>query len=202
MAKKKPAAVKKSAKKAPKKRPVSKGKDDFEAVRVKLQALLEKPKTEKRILKLLLTLDESQRRSLAPMCQKWFREVRKNDPIEGSRGTFSGNPLMPAAKTAAFCTCSFTEIEKLGRWCVPSDSEVVLEVLSVRKPSWIEQFVELMLSQSYFWNSWRLCRELVRRGQCTKPDNPRYYTGIITGLVGRRRRGETDALALTTWAGY
>ena len=194
MAKKKAAAKKKASKKAPKKRPVSKGQDDLEAALVKLHALLEQPKTEKKVLKLLLALSESQRRELYPVCHKWLRKVKKNEWIENSPGSYSRNPLMSAAMTAVFCTSSFTEIKKLGRWGVPSDDEVVLQVLNVRKPSWVEQFVELQLGRSYFWNSWRLCRELVRRGQCAKPDNPRYYTGMITGVVRRRSRGETNAL--------
>ena len=139
-------------------------------------------------------MDEGQRRELAPMCLKWCRKVKKNDLIEDPPDTFSWNPLMPVATAAAFCTSNFTEIKKLGRSGVPDDGDVVLEVLSGRKPSWIQQFVELLLDRSYFWNNWRLCRELVRRGRCPKPDNPRYFTGMITGLVGRWNRDETNAL--------
>ena len=187
-------AVKQKAPKKTSKRPASKGNDDIESVRSKLQALLEKPKTEKKIFKLLLSLNENERRELSPMCQKWYRKVKKNDFLEDPPGTFRWNPLMSPAEVAVFCTSNFTEIKKLGRWGIPRDDDVVLEVLTVRKPSWVEQFVELLLGSSNFWNSWRLCRKLVRQGQCPKPDNPRYYTGMITGLVGRWNRGKKTAV--------
>ena len=54
MAKKKAAAKKKASKKTPKERSDSKGKDDLDAVRARLQALLEEPNTEKKVVKLLL----------------------------------------------------------------------------------------------------------------------------------------------------
>ena len=63
---KKTSAAKKKAPKKTTKRSAAPGKDNFEPVRRKLQTLLEKPKTEKKVLKLLLGLDESQRRELSP----------------------------------------------------------------------------------------------------------------------------------------
>ncbi len=201
MAKKKPAPKKISAQKAAqssaatKKSPkpdAAKGKSDLESVRTKLQALLEKPGTEAKIVKLLLPLDEDQRRELSPMCQKSYREVKKNEWIEDPPGTHSVNALLPVATTAVFCTGNVTEIQKLG-WRIPND-DVILEVLTVRKPNWVERFVELLLSQKHYWFRWRLCREFVRRGLCPKPDDPRYHTGMITGLIDRSNRGERTAL--------
>lgn len=168
------------------------GNVDTASVPVRLQALLEKPGAEQEILELLLPLDEDQRRKLSPMCQKWFREVKKNELIEDPPGVFYANPLLQGATTAIFCTGNFTEIKNLG-WRVPED-DVVLEVLTVRKPSWIEQFVERLLGRSHFWLHWRVCRELVRRGLCSKPDDPRYYTGMITGLRGRWNRDQRTVL--------
>lgn len=185
-------APKKNAAKKSAKRPAPKN-GDIDALRTQLQALLEQPETEKRVLKLLLSLNEDQRRALAPICLKQIRAVKKNEWIK-EHMSFCRNPLVSVATVATFCTASFTEIKKLGRHGTPED-DVILEVLAVRKPTWGSQFVDLLLGRSYFWNSWRLCRELVRKGYCQKPDNPRYFTGMITGLVGRWSRGETNALA-------
>ena len=201
MVKKTPAPQKKPARKSAEsspgansssKRPAANGKADTKSVGTKLQTLLEKPGNEEKILELLLPLGEDQRRELSPMCQKWFRKLKKNEWVEEPPGTWAGNVLMPVTTTAIYCTGNLTEIKKLA-WRMP-DGNVVLDVLTARKPNWVAQFVEMLLGRSNFWNNWRLCRQLVRRGLCPKPANPHYYTGMITGLGGRWSRGETTVL--------
>jgi hypothetical protein len=152
-------------------RPVATTKDDLEAVRAKLQTLLVKPDTEKEIVKLLLALDETQRRALSSFCLASFRKARKNQLVEDPPGTFFQNRLIPPGRIAVFCTANITEIKKLGHWGVP-DSDLILDVLDARQPNWVGQFVEFLLGRSNYWNSWKWCREFVRRGLCAKPDNP------------------------------
>lgn len=180
MAKKKAArkiTTKKTLKKTAKRRPALKGNADLESVKSELQSLLEKIGTGQQVLELLLSLDEAQRRMLSPMCQKHFRKATR----------------LPSTKIAAFSTGNFSEVKKLVR-DLPND-EVVVEVLTVRKPDWVGQFVELLLGRSYYWQNWSLCRELVRRGLCAKPENPRYYTGIITSLAGHFNADKLTVLA-------
>ncbi|MDG2222208.1 MAG: DUF6493 family protein [Rubripirellula sp.] len=159
----------------------------------KLQTLLEKSDTETKIIKLLLALDESERRKLFPVCQKNYRVTHADQWTEDPPGTFRQNQLLSPAKVAVFCTANFTELKKLGRWSAPQP-QYVLQILEHRKPKWCGSYVEQLIEQGQFWSHWKLCRELVRRGLCKKPDHPRYYTGMITGLVGRWSRGKTDAL--------
>lgn len=186
-------SVKKKAKKTTKKKSTRKEADSIDAVTTQLTKLLDKPGSEKKILKLLLGLDESQRRKLFPVCQKKYRAENRDAWHEEDTGVFRRNPKIQLAQTALFCTATGSEIKKIGRWSMP-DTATMLTILEARKPDWCDQVVDLLLNSSYYWNGWRLCRELVRRKLCATPENPRYYTGMITGLVGRWNRGETTVL--------
>lgn len=198
MAKKK--AKKKPAKKKTTKKKTSTGKATKSAassdMQSRLQALLEKPGTSKKVLAMLKPLNEKQRQELAPFCDKWLRKTGKDQYLTTKNG-FKLNPLMESAEIAAFCVCGITAIKKNGRWWLPDD-KIVLEVMKQRKPKWAPELVELLLNSTYFWNSWRLVRELIRAKLCPKPDNPRYYSGMISGLCAyrfeKKRRTLTAAL--------
>ena len=181
---KRTAVAKKQATKKTTKRATRIGNNDFESARTKLQSLLETPESEKQIVKLLMSLDESQRRELFPVCENNYREVSKTSLIKEPSGTFRQNPLVSPAQVAMFCTANFKETKKLHGRPTAKNRELVLEVLEGRKPSWVGQYVEYLLAESNF-GYWKLCRGLVRRELCPKPTDPRYYTGIITGLLGR-----------------
>ncbi len=49
----------------------------------------------------------------------------------------------------------------------------------------MDDWVEYLLGESYYWNNWRLIRQLIIAGLATKPTNPRYFLGMIGGLNNR-----------------
>ncbi|MEM8733516.1 MAG: DUF6493 family protein [Planctomycetota bacterium] len=182
---------KRIAKKASTKRSTSSAKgtsnsDKLSKVTSQLEKLLAKPKTESRVTKLLLALTEEERRSLAPMCLKNLRAITKDVFIEQEPGRFSRNQLLEPAQAAAFCVATYSELKRHRRWL--PDHEVILRVLKHRKPDWAPQFADLLLEGSFYWGWWKTVREMVRLKLCPKPDNPRYYTGMIGGLSGRFQR--------------
>lgn len=189
-------AKKRVAKKAGTKRSASstKGKldsDESSKVALQLDKLLAKPNTKNKIVDLLMSLSEEQRRSLAPTCLKNLHAVKKNSYIEDPPGTYRVNQLVEPAEVAVFCVATFSELKGLKRWL--PDHEIILEVLLHRKPDWAPQLADLLLDGSYYWGRWKTVREMVKQKLCPKPDNPRYFTGMIGGLCGRFR-GHENAL--------
>ena len=171
---------KKQAKKSVTKKPTKKVATS-NPLQDKLQAFLDKAKTEKKCLQFLLSLTEKQRRELAPHCIKWLRKTNRNWMIETSKNTFEWNPLMGPAEVAFFATANFTEIKKMGHRGIPNH-EVMLEVLKKRKPKWASEFAEFYIE---YPNSWQLVRELVKLKLCKKPTSDSYYVGMIGGLAHR-----------------
>ena len=70
----KKSARKKSPKKKAEKKSTGKRVSSVEALKEKLQNLLEKPGTEKRVIRLLAPLDETQRKAIASHCVAWLRK--------------------------------------------------------------------------------------------------------------------------------
>ncbi|MCA9060861.1 MAG: hypothetical protein KDA85_20255, partial [Planctomycetaceae bacterium] len=165
----------------------------IDSVATKLQNLLEKPGTEQQVRKFLAPLTETQRSELAPMCLKWHRSIRRNQFVEDPPGTFRVNPLLAAAETALFAVASYTEISKAGSRALPN-GETLIEILRQRRPSWAGKIAEMLLHSSYYWNRWWVVRELVRLKLCSKPDDPRYYTGLISGILPLGRRQEQGSV--------
>ncbi len=135
---------------------------------------------------------EKQRRELAPLCRKWFNKIQKNDFIETSPGSFSPNPLMPAAEAALFATATLSELKKLAAHRRPQQ-EVVYQLLIDRRPNWVRQWVPSLLDEEYYWVNWTLVRRLVAAGLADRPDHPNYYQGMISGIAGSRGPTEEDA---------
>ncbi len=125
---------------------------------------------------------ESDRRNLAPMCLNWLKQLSKNDIIEKEPGVYSLNQLLPAAQVAIFSTGTFSELKKLPFHLSPG-TEDIFEILTDRKPKWIDNWVLLQLEGGNFWGSWQLIRKLILDGLAKKPDHPNYYLGMINGVV-------------------
>lgn len=194
--KKKSAPKKKSRRKAVGKKTVRSGASNCTDLMQKLQPLLEKPDTEKQIIELLAPLDETQRKAVAPHCISWLQIQKRTDFIEDPPGTFRRwNPLNGPIEVAVFCVASLTNIKKLGRRSLPS-GDLVVEILKLRKPKWADQIADMLLEGTYYWGSWRTVREMVKLKLCPKPNNTRYYTGMITGLCGWRWGGQDRKTAL------
>lgn len=192
MAKKKATTTKKTPRKTSKSSPAQR-LTDTASLESKLQSLLDKEDSKQRVIRLLMSQDESVRRDLFPICKKQYQKLRKQGWIENPPGTFRQNPLLPVARVAVFCTANHSELSKLGNSVEPQADDI-LKILEKRKPKWCDQFVQRQLQEGHYWINWRLCRELIRRGLCAKPDHPHYYTGMITGLIGRFNRTRKTAL--------
>lgn len=177
-------ARKQSAPKKPAKK--KSGRSDpssVERIEDELQALLERADSQEQLIRLLAPLGETQRKAVAPICLAWLRKQKKD-----------WTPLRRTAELAVFCVGGLTDIRRLGRRSFPVDDHLI-EILTLRKPEWVDQIAEMLLDDSRYWRSWRTVRELVNRKLCPKPSNPRYYTGMITGLSGARsERGRKDAI--------
>ncbi len=122
-------------------------------------------------------MSEQRRREFAPLCLKWFRKIKGT--------TFSGNPLMSVAATAAFATATLSELKRLGWRARPNDT-LVHELLRDRRPKWIDEWVTTLLDDDQYWARWALIRGLVVAGLANKPDHPNYYLGMINGIAGPR----------------
>ncbi|MGE0759400.1 MAG: DUF6493 family protein [Pirellulaceae bacterium] len=132
-------------------------------------------------------MSEMRRRELAQECKKLRAAARKSSFQEVQPGTFVRNPSVPAAEAAFLATATLAEIKQGGRaW--PVDDDVVLAILTDRRPDWVDGWVEWLLSDAHYWGHWRLVRRLIAAGLCRKPDLPQYYLGMISGLGDRSRK--------------
>lgn len=59
--------------------------------------------------------------------------------------------------------------------------EDAVQILQVRSPSWLPDFVESILDEEGSWN-WRVARGIVRAGLAPEPDNPEYFRGTVRGV--------------------
>lgn len=126
-------------------------------------------------------MPEQARRDYAGQCAAWHKEIRRNDFIQTSPTSWSGNPLSPAAHLAFFCTGTFAELSKAPHWTLPRGNSA-FEVLSDRRPPWLEQWALHLLEDERYWQTWRLVRRMVREGLIAKPDHPHYALGMISGI--------------------
>ena len=152
---------------------------------------------EKKVLKFFHGMPEKTRREYFPVVKSFWNQVRKNRFLEDPPGTFRWNPLATSAETAFFATATGAEIIKARRSGYP-DSEPAFAILADRKPDWVDEWITSLLGESYFWNHWHLIRRLIVAGLAKKPDSPRYYLAMISGL--NNRRGKTklvDALQVS-----
>lgn len=56
-----------------------------------------------------------------------------------------------------------------------------VQILGVRSPSWLPDFVESILDEEGSWN-WRVARGIVRAGLAPEPDHPEYFRGTVRGV--------------------
>ncbi len=148
-----------------------------------LQKILQS-NNKKQCIEFFKGMSEAQRRACFPVVKAFWTEVRKARVIENPPGTFAWNPLVGIATIAFFATASGSEVLKAKRSGYPDD-EYAFEILADRRPDWTQQWMESLLGESYFWHNWRLMRRLIEAGLATKPDTPRYYLAMISGINRR-----------------
>lgn len=127
-------------------------------------------------------LSERERRALAPECLKWHNSLKRQRFIESPPGTFSMNPLLPAAEIARFATATLSEMGRSIRDVLP-EAKTAFEMLDDRRPDWIDELVARLLDTEYYWHHWSLVRRLVCAGLARRPVHPHYYLGMIGGLA-------------------
>src|SRR5262245_49217934 len=120
----------------------------------KLTAILEKGNT-KACLAFFDELPEKDRQGHASQSLDWFKAVNAKPIIQVNQNTWTSNPLLPAAEVAVLASCSLSQLKKLGRGAVPSES---FEVLKARRPAWLDDWVEWFCDQSP--HGWSLVRKL------------------------------------------
>lgn len=173
-----------------------------------LDALLQKPKSEKKILAFFAGMSESQRRGYSKHCATWYRkqlkEQRDNMWNETSSGTsFNFSELLPPAVLAAYCCCSF-QVIKTGGWLTRIDIDLVHRALADRRPSWASQWLEHYI-RSARSTEWHGLRQLILDGICERPQDEHYIRLMIDGLSVKGRkvavqlRKDPDLLANEFW---
>ncbi len=121
-------------------------------------------------------MPERERRGLAPLCREWPAALSQR-PRDEHRA------LAGAARIARVCTASLTELRRIP-WYERPSTDRFFELLSDRRPEWLEKWALGLLENERYWIGWRLVRRLVRAGLVPKPDHPHYTLGIIDGVVG------------------
>jgi Family of unknown function (DUF6493) len=129
-------------------------------------------------------MGEKERREFAPEVARWLKSVRKNPFSEDADGTLHSRTAWPVAEAAFLATATISEIRKAGRRIV-HDVESTFAILQDRNPQWINEWINLLLDDTYYWALWPIVRRFVQAGAASKPDVPKYYLGMITGLAGR-----------------
>ena len=59
--------------------------------------------------------------------------------------------------------------------------EDAVEILALRSPAWLPDFVESILDEEGSWN-WRVARGIVRAGLAPEPEHPEYFRGTVRGV--------------------
>jgi hypothetical protein len=129
-------------------------------------------------------MPEEQRRALAPQCLQWFNQIKGATVIQISPNTWQWNPIMPAAQVGVFATATLSEIKRLPSHVRPP-MDLVCELLLDRRPAWSGAWLLTLLDDSHYWSHWPLLRKCIQNGLTEKPEDERYYLGMISGLVRR-----------------
>ncbi len=171
-----------------------------------LQALLDAHDAEG-CLAMFKTATEAERRALAKTAATRLRAVSLFQPFyllaQASRQTeeqlAAQFPLaakerggLRAAQIAVLATATLTELRRFGVDCYPTADDAVA-VLSARRPPWVGEWADLILSWSgprlWLYNvggRWRLVRRLVHEGLCERPRSSSYIHGMIVEIIPPR----------------
>ncbi len=149
-----------------------------------LKLLLEQGDIEK-CVQFFAEASESERQSVAKVAEKWLREVAKNVWVENHFESVGTREQNNAGRVAVFATCSLTVIKQVGLLRLNPIDSLVVRVLLDRRPKWIPDFAEFLLSEQFI--QWVPTRLLMRSGLCEKPKHDNYVLGMTghqTGVGG------------------
>ncbi len=129
-------------------------------------------------------MPEARRRELAPQCVQRAKALKSKRVVQEDESWFRVNDRLPTATAAVYCTGTLAELKRAS-WAWFHDRDAIYEILADRRPGWIDEWVRMVLDDSHYWARWRPVRRLVRDGIASKPAHPRYFLGMIGGLVSR-----------------
>jgi hypothetical protein len=153
-----------------------------------LKAILDKGDA-KACLKLLENTSEKERQAVAKSAFEWFKKIDKEGMVQVGPGQWSRHPLLDSAEIALCGCASISQLKECRHW-IPSEA---YEIMSARRPPWINEWAELILQWSPANHS--LVRRLVRDGLCRRPTNDNYLLGLLNlhdddlGRFGDVRKG-------------
>lgn len=124
-----------------------------------------------RCLAFFSAMPEKERRKLAPLASRLFRD-RDIDPFN------------PCRRIAVLATASLTEIKRFRDHVLPhwrsDDFDADCRVLRDRQPAWLRSWCAWLLEREF--GRWDFIRRLVRDGICPAPDTDAYVLGAIGGV--------------------
>jgi hypothetical protein len=124
-------------------------------------------------------LSEAERQELAPAVVARYREVREEkDPSRSFTFPEGHWDRMRAALVVLYATATFKEISRLD--VGSSVIDPMYQVLSARRPAWLEQWVDWTLTHGNLYATrWTVVRRLILDGLCSRPDSDAYYLGLL-----------------------
>lgn len=173
------------------------------------ESLLQKPKSEKKILAFFQGMPESKRQSYSKHCSAWYKKQLKNQrdnlwqELPSGGITFNRKELLRVAVVAAYC-CGPFELIKSGGWLTRIDIDLIYQALSDRRPAWASQWLAHYVASAQF-SDWTRLRQLIREGVCEKPLEDHYIRLMIDGVslkvksVAARLEQDPDLLASDFW---
>jgi hypothetical protein len=142
-------------------------------------------------------LSESERGKLSKHAEMLLRECNryKDQFWSIKQGSVKPSPLMErlfgtdfsrcgttvqAAETAAFGLCPLGVVRKVEF----QERDALIHVLSLRRPEWINDWLETQFKKQVFRLEWRDYWRLYKSGACSKPTSDDYYRFLTTADGG------------------
>ncbi|MBS0204846.1 MAG: hypothetical protein JSS49_18215 [Planctomycetes bacterium] len=157
--------------------------------REQLEQCLSKSDNQSVCVELLAEATEANRRALAPVALAWYRTAyaawmgRNQKPEITLPCPDDAGFLMNGIMAAVLATATWNEMRKLPDWNsidTTIDPDVAFNVLSARKPEWIDEWAEAFVTQDP--RNWHVVRRLVRAGICSRSDSDAMISGMIAGI--------------------
>ena len=157
--------------------------------REQLEQHLSKSNNQDACVRLFADATEVNRRALAPVALAWYRTAysawmdRTRKPEVVLPTTVHAGFLIKGITAAVLATATWNEMRKLPDWNsidTTIDPDVVFDVLSVRKPDWIDEWAEAYVTQNP--RHWNVVRRLVRAGIASRSDSDAMISGMLTGI--------------------
>lgn len=126
---------------------------------------------------LLEAASETERRAAAPVALEWHRKAGEHwNATYGGRGALLPVDLYEALRQTAGIAVVGTAGKREALQARLTHDEL-FELLSRRRPSWLQSYVEDLLADAYWY--WPLVRRFERAGLVTRPATERYAVGMV-----------------------